>query len=71
MSLATRPYQATHEQSDTPLPTVAARAAREAIHAARPATLSIARTLARAALSGTIMLALAGLFAALIAETLN
>jgi hypothetical protein len=72
MSSAIRSYQqGTQQQSDTPLPRVAARAAREAIHAATPATLSIARTLARVALSGAIMVALAGLFAALIAQTLH
>jgi hypothetical protein len=73
MSAAIRSYDGTQQQqqSETPLPTVAARAAREAIHAAGPATVSIAHMLARLALTGTIMVGLASLFAALVASTLH
>lgn len=70
MSSAIRSYDGTQAR-DTPLPTVAARAVREAIHAARPATITFAQTLARLALTGTIMVGLASLFAALISQTLH
>jgi hypothetical protein len=64
-------YEGAQEQSDTPLPTVAARAARHAIAAAGPATLSIAQSAARLALTVTIMLGRASLFTALIAQSLH
>lgn len=63
-----RTYQ---EQSDTPLPQVAARAARQVIAAARPHTLTIAQMAARLLLTGAIMTALASLFAALIGHSLH
>ena len=68
MSAAIRPYE---NQSDTPLPTVAARAARQAIAAHRPATITAAQTLARWALTATIMFGLAALFQLLIGQTLH
>jgi hypothetical protein len=71
MSAAIRSYEGTQQQSDTPLPTVAARAARQAIEAARPATLSVAHAAARLALTVTIMVGLASLFTALIAQSLH
>ena len=71
MSAAIRSYEGTQQQSDTPLPTVAARAARQAIHAAGPATMTVAHVAARLALTVTIMLGLAGAFTALIAQSLH
>lgn len=60
------------QQSDTPLPTVAARAARQAIAAAKPSSFTaVWQSAARAALTATIMAALAGLFTALIGQSLH
>lgn len=59
------------EPSDTPLPQVAARAARQALAAARPHTFTIAQTAARIVLTGVIMTTLASLFAFLIASSLH
>lgn len=59
------------QQSDTPLPTVAARAARKAFAAARPTTFSVAQTAARFAVTATIVASLTGLFTALIASTIH
>lgn len=60
------------QQRDTPLPTVAARAARQAIAAARPSSFTVVwQTAARAALTATIMAGLAALFTALIAQSLH
>jgi hypothetical protein len=61
----------TYPQSDTPLPQVAARAARQALAAARPHTLTIAQTLAKVALTAAILTGLSGAFAILIAHTFH
>ena len=71
MSAAIPSYEGTQQQSDTPLPTVAARAARQAIAAGRPMTITVAQTLARWTLIATIMVGLAALFQTLIAHTLH
>lgn len=64
-------YEGSH-QSDTPLPTAAARAARKAIAAARPSSLTaVWQGAARVALTATIMVALAGLFTVLIGQSLH
>lgn len=59
------------QQSDTPLPTVAARVARQAIAAHRPWAITAAQTLARWAITATIMIGLAALFRALIGQSLH
>jgi hypothetical protein len=61
----------THGQRKTPLPHVAARAARQARVAARPHTLPIAQAAARILLTAAIMTGFAGLFAILIAQSLH
>lgn len=59
------------EQSDTPLPQVAARAARQAFAAARPHTFTVVQTAARLLLTGAIITGLSSLFAVLIANSLH
>jgi hypothetical protein len=56
-----------YQQSDTPLPTVAARAARNAIAAGRPQAITFAQSLARWGLNATLVIAIAALFRALTA----
>jgi hypothetical protein len=61
----------THGQRKTPLPHVAAHAARQALAAARPHTVPIAQAAARILLTAAIMTGLARLFALLIAQSLR
>jgi hypothetical protein len=73
MSAGNYPQIGTYDgqQSDTPLPTVAARAARQAIEAARPGTLTVAQALGRLALTGTIMAVLMAAFMAIVFPALQ
>ena len=61
----------TYPSSETPLPQVAARAARQAFAAARPRTVIVAQTALRLLLTAAIVTGFAGLFAALIGHTLH
>lgn len=70
MSAGNPSYEGT-QQSDTPLPTVAVRAARKAFAAARPTSVSLAQTAARFAFIATIVASMTGLFTALIAITIH
>jgi hypothetical protein len=59
------------QQSATPLPRVAARAALQRFAAARPRVLTVAQAAGRLVLTGAIVTGLASLFAALIASSLH
>lgn len=61
----------TYSSSDTPLPQVATRAARRALAAARPHTLTVAQGALRLMMTAAIVTGFAGLFAALIGQTLH